>query len=79
MLAGGDLDGDIYCLVMDRSLHPRVKHEPAPDNPAQPVTIDRPSTARDLAQFVVDFIKVRIWVPLPSLQAHQVVRTIYLG
>jgi RNA-dependent RNA polymerase len=58
MLAGGDLDGDIYCLVMDTRLHPRIMYDPAPDNPPELVKIGRPSTAGDIAQFVVDFIKV---------------------
>jgi RNA-dependent RNA polymerase len=64
MLAGGDLDGDIYCLVKDTTLHPEPEmiHDPANYDPPELQRIDRPSTARDIAQFVVDFIKVRIWI-----------------
>lgn len=58
MLAGGDLDGDIYCLVMDERLHPNFNFEPANYDTSKRVSVGRPSTARDLAQFVVDFIRV---------------------
>ena len=60
MLAGGDLDGDIYCLILDPKLHPNKMFPPADYESPGLVTIDRPSTASDLAQFVVDFIKVRV-------------------
>ncbi|PVG04810.1 RdRP-domain-containing protein [Serendipita vermifera] len=57
MLAGGDLDGDIYCLVMDESLFPRKWVEPSSHKPAKRVELDRHANARDLANFVVNYIK----------------------
>lgn len=59
MLGGGDLDGDIYCLVMDKRLHTPKKYPPADYKPADLVELDRPATIKDIAQFVVDYIKVR--------------------
>jgi hypothetical protein len=59
MLAGGDLDGDIYCLVKDRRLHFGTNHEPGDYSPVEWAMIDRPSTASDVADFVTNYIKVR--------------------
>ncbi|PVG04809.1 RdRP-domain-containing protein [Serendipita vermifera] len=57
MLAGGDLDGDIYCLVMDESLFPRRQVEPGSYKPPKRVELDRPAKASDIADFVVNYIK----------------------
>lgn len=59
MLAGGDLDGDIFCLVTDPNLHlpPGPEYPPANYDGPERLRIDTPSTARELAQFVVNFIK----------------------
>lgn len=60
MLAGGDLDGDIYCLVKDRRLHFERNHIPGDYTAAQWATIDRPSTVDDVADFVTNYIKVTL-------------------
>jgi hypothetical protein len=72
MLAGGDLDGDIYCLISDPNLHPEreMQHDPATYDAPELETIDRPSTAADIAKFVVDFIKVRVSV-YTSVRTYQ--------
>ncbi|KIM20750.1 hypothetical protein M408DRAFT_333825 [Serendipita vermifera MAFF 305830] len=57
MLGGGDLDGDMYCLVMDQRLHPPKAHVPASYTQAKLQLLDRDATASDIAQFVVDYIK----------------------
>jgi hypothetical protein len=58
MLAGGDLDGDIYCLVMDERLFPTRQCEPGSYRSSERVELDRPANASDVAKFVVDYIKV---------------------
>lgn len=58
MLGGGDLDGDIYCLILDERLHPTIQHDPGAYTSAQLVTLNRASTAEDIANFVVNYIKV---------------------
>lgn len=57
-LAGGDLDGDIYCLILDERLHPRTNYPPASPDSLGDMKVDLPSTSQDVAQFVVDYIKV---------------------
>ncbi|CAG7851523.1 Probable RNA-dependent RNA polymerase SHL2; AltName: Full=Protein SHOOTLESS 2 [Serendipita indica DSM 11827] len=56
-LAGGDLDGDLYCLVLDPQLHFRWQFQHGDYDPPQLVTLDRPSTIKDVAQFVINYIK----------------------
>lgn len=63
MLAGGDLDGDTYCLILDKRLHPLRIHDPADYKPAQLQRLGRPAEGEDIAQFVVDYIKVGLLVP----------------
>jgi RNA-dependent RNA polymerase len=58
MLAGGDLDGDIYCLVMDERLFPKREYPPGDYEPPEHARLNRPADARDIANFVVDYIKV---------------------
>ncbi|KAG8814983.1 hypothetical protein FRC17_000903 [Serendipita sp. 399] len=57
MLAGGDLDGDIFCLIQDERLHPNVESLPGDYDRPKLVELDRPSTGRDVADFVIDYIK----------------------
>jgi RNA-dependent RNA polymerase len=59
MLAGGDLDGDIYCLVTDEKLFPRMQYSPGSYASPEHVKLDRPANANDVADFVVNYIKVR--------------------
>lgn len=59
MLGGGDLDGDTYNLIMDERLHPPRQHPPGDYTPAELVTLDRPSTASDLVDFVTSYIQAR--------------------
>jgi RNA-dependent RNA polymerase len=60
MLGGGDLDGDIYNLILDERLHPTIQFEPGAYTQPKLVTLSRPSTAQDIADFVVNYIKVDI-------------------
>lgn len=60
MLAGGDLDGDIYCLIRDERLHPRINHNAGKYETAKQVKLERDSTMEDVGDFVVNYIKVRI-------------------
>jgi RNA-dependent RNA polymerase len=60
MLGGGDLDGDIYNLILDERLHPTIQFEPGAYTQPRLVTLSRPSTAQDIADFVVNYIKVDI-------------------
>ncbi|KAG8818545.1 hypothetical protein FRC18_012430 [Serendipita sp. 400] len=57
MLAGGDLDGDIYCLIKDERLHPKSEYPPGNYDPLPPVELDRPSDGKDVADFVINYIK----------------------
>lgn len=59
MLAGGDLDGDTYNLILDERLHPTSQYEPGRYAAPQLVTIDRSSTGTDLAEFITGYFKVR--------------------
>ncbi|PVG04808.1 RdRP-domain-containing protein [Serendipita vermifera] len=57
MLAGGDLDGDIYCLVTDEKLFPPRQHPPGSYTSPEHVKLDRPANANDVADFVVNYVK----------------------
>ncbi|KAG8832128.1 hypothetical protein FRC17_001999, partial [Serendipita sp. 399] len=57
MLAGGDLDGDIYSLILDRNLHIRENKPPAESTDGHWYDLGRPSTVEDLGRFVADYIK----------------------
>ncbi|KAG5353249.1 hypothetical protein C0989_008984 [Termitomyces sp. Mn162] len=58
-LGGGDLDGDVYNLIPLNSV-PHFgglkTHKPAVYAPAQKKLLDRRSTMKDVAEFVVDYI-----------------------
>ncbi|GAA5820693.1 hypothetical protein JCM11251_003114 [Rhodosporidiobolus azoricus] len=59
MLAGGDLDGDVYLLLTGNSgLLPSQDRivEPAAYEPSPTVKLDRPATTQDVAEFFFDYI-----------------------
>lgn len=62
MLAGGDLDGDIYCLVMDERLFPKRQYPSGDYKPPEHVRLDRPANATDIANFVVDFRRLERFI-----------------
>ncbi|KAG8927277.1 hypothetical protein FRC02_008331 [Tulasnella sp. 418] len=55
-LGGGDLDGDLYNLVLHSDLHPPVIDSPAEYFPEGDHDLGRESTIDDIADFVVEFI-----------------------
>ncbi|KAF9458199.1 RNA-directed RNA polymerase 2 [Collybia nuda] len=58
-LGGGDLDGDVYNVVplnKAPNFRPSKTYEPAEYKPAQKKTLSRPSTMRDVAEFVMEYI-----------------------
>lgn len=55
-LGGGDLDGDEYRVTMWEPLIPPRIYEPAEYAPAPKKVLDRPSTMRDVAEFVTEYI-----------------------
>jgi RNA-dependent RNA polymerase len=65
MLAGGKLDGDVYCLVTDERLFPPIQYSPGSCRLPVRVDLDRPANADDVADFVVNYIKV--CSPIPSI------------
>ena len=56
-LSGGDLDGDIYNVIYDKSLRPAVTYVAAEYPRLSPVELDRPVTARDMSEFFVTFME----------------------
>ncbi|KAJ6627010.1 RNA dependent RNA polymerase-domain-containing protein [Mycena sp. CBHHK59/15] len=58
-LGGGDLDGDIYNLILDENLFPPKDFtaEPGEYQAVEPKTTSDPCTVSDVADFVIDFIK----------------------
>ncbi|KAG8758387.1 hypothetical protein FRC14_000156 [Serendipita sp. 396] len=57
MLAGGDLDGDIFCLIKDERLHPKIEYSAGDYDRLPLVTLDQPSTGNDVANFVINYIR----------------------
>ncbi|KAH8917709.1 RdRP-domain-containing protein, partial [Atractiella rhizophila] len=55
-LGGGDLDGDIYNIVVDKRLQPKINKNPASYTPVPPLTLEQDSTIDDVANFVVNYI-----------------------
>ena len=49
-----------YCLVLDPQLHFNWQFRHGDYDPSQLVTLNRPSTINDVADFVVNYIKVMI-------------------
>ncbi|TFK57668.1 RdRP-domain-containing protein [Heliocybe sulcata] len=56
-LAGGDLDGDIFNLILDPGLMPERVSAPGAYESLGDKTLDRPCTVEDIADFVIDYIK----------------------
>jgi hypothetical protein len=56
-LSGGDLDGDIYNVIYDKSLRPAFTHDAAEYPRLSPVELDRPVTAKDMSDFFVTFME----------------------
>ena len=55
-LSGGDLDGDLYQIILDRKARPTRVFAPA-DYPAQaPVDLGRPVVRKDMTNFFVTFM-----------------------
>lgn len=56
-LSGGDLDGDLYNVIYDPGLLPKVTY-PAADYPrVEPIDIGRQVTAKDMTDFFVTFME----------------------
>ncbi|KIO25499.1 hypothetical protein M407DRAFT_210550, partial [Tulasnella calospora MUT 4182] len=55
MLAGGDLDGDEYNLILNTSLFPPSCYPPAEYPSVTPKTLDRPCSTKDLTDWVTDY------------------------
>lgn len=56
-LSGGDLDGDLYNVIYDRRLRPAYTHEAAEYPRLAPAELDRPVTAKDMAQHMLLFME----------------------
>jgi hypothetical protein len=56
MLGGGDLDGDEYCIIVDKRLHPRKRAKAASYEPAVKARTNQPCTIGDVADFVGNYI-----------------------
>ncbi|KAM0717022.1 hypothetical protein Q7P37_006874 [Cladosporium fusiforme] len=56
-LSGGDLDGDLYNVVFDRSLQPVNTYVAAEYPRATPLELDRAVTAKDMSDFFVTFME----------------------
>ncbi|KAF3941897.1 hypothetical protein ABW19_dt0202845 [Dactylella cylindrospora] len=57
MLAGGDLDGDLYHVWWDPRLMPRKHAYPADYDSVQATALDRPVNQDDIGKFFVDFME----------------------
>lgn len=58
-LGGGDLDGDVYNLIPLNDLpefRPTACYPPAKYDPAPRKEVDHPSTMKDVADFVMEYI-----------------------
>ncbi|TLD04595.1 RNA-dependent rna polymerase like protein, partial [Venturia nashicola] len=56
-LSGGDLDGDLYNVIYDRSLRPRQTYVAAQYPRLSPMELNRPVTANDMSDFFVTFME----------------------
>lgn len=58
MCSGGDLDGDDYMVLWDRSLLPDTINVPPMDfTPEKPCEVERPITVADISTFLVSYMK----------------------
>jgi hypothetical protein len=57
MLSGGDLDGDLYSVIYDRRLAPRLISSPANYPRAKDLTLDLEVTKDDIIDFFVTFMQ----------------------
>ncbi|KAK1082418.1 hypothetical protein LTR33_003936 [Friedmanniomyces endolithicus] len=57
MLSGGDLDGDLYNIIWDKRLRPKLVSTPADYPKVAPVELDRAVTARNMSDFFVTFME----------------------
>lgn len=57
MLSGGDLDGDLYNIIYDDSLIPKMTESPAAYLSAKAEDIGRSVTSHDMTEFFVDFMQ----------------------
>ncbi|KDQ61150.1 hypothetical protein JAAARDRAFT_152238 [Jaapia argillacea MUCL 33604] len=57
-LAGGDVDGDLFCISQEQTMLPTFHHEPAEYKPVDTRKLedDRDSTIEDICDFVVEYI-----------------------
>jgi hypothetical protein len=56
-LSGGDLDGDLYNIIHDTSLYPKIVADPA-DYPIQkPINIGREVVRSDMTAFFIQFME----------------------
>ncbi|KAL8751235.1 MAG: hypothetical protein Q9199_006559 [Rusavskia elegans] len=56
-LSGGDLDGDLYHVIWDKSLIPDACHRPSEYPKLPPVAIGRPVTRTDMSDFFLKFME----------------------
>lgn len=57
MLSGGDLDGDLYHIIYDPRLTPRMIHDPADYPGVKETLLDRPVTKDDIIDFFLTFMQ----------------------
>lgn len=55
-LSGGDLDGDLYNIIYDDTLYPKLNSEPADYPTATPIDIGRPVERSDMTDFFIQFM-----------------------
>ena len=56
-LSGGDLDGDLYNLIYDKTLYPKRLASPADYENLSPIDIGRPVEKSDITDFFVSFME----------------------
>lgn len=56
-LSGGDLDGDIYNVIWDRGVQPKMSFKAADYPRVSPIELDRDVTKDDMAEFFIEFMK----------------------
>ena len=56
-LSGGDLDGDLYNIIWDHKLYPKVFSRPAEYETASPIDIQRPVERDDITNHFLTFMK----------------------